>query len=142
MLAGRDESGRRAAAPSANAALPVKSVEHETERVQIAARGRAAPVALLGCHVGRCTRRDAQLRALVCKRGKAEVGDARAPATINEHVRGLEITMQHAEVVRCGQNQGATIESASSPCQVSVEAALDLPPRASTSPRGERTTTR
>ena len=75
-------------------------VEHQTERVEVAA-GRDFPSReLFRRHVGRCARRDVGAFDLLREAGEAEVGDARPAAAVHHDVRRLQVAVEHADLVR------------------------------------------
>ena len=74
-------------------------VEHETERVDVAARRHLAAGELFGRHVGRRPGADRFAR----EPGEAEVGDPHPARAIEHHVGRLEVTMEHTALVRCSQ---------------------------------------
>ena len=78
-------------------------VEHESQRVEIALGRHGLSGELLRSHVGRRPGKHLGALDLACQRGQAEVGDARAAATVEHHVGGLEIAVQDAELVRRGE---------------------------------------
>ena len=81
-------------------ALPGEQlVEHETERVDVAARGHLAAGELLGRHVGR----RAGAQRFAGDAGQAEVGDPDLAAAVEHDVRRLEIAMDDAAIVRRGE---------------------------------------
>ena len=74
-------------------------VEHEAERVDVAADRDLAAGELLGRHVGR----RAGAKRFACDAGETEVGDAHASGGIEHHVRGFEIPMDDVALVRGGE---------------------------------------
>ncbi len=80
-------------------AARVELVEHQPERVDVAADRRALARELLGRHVGRRARH-LSVDDVARGDGQAEVGDARPAPAVDHHVGGLQVPMQHAPLVR------------------------------------------
>ncbi len=78
-------------------------VEQESKRIDVAALGDGPPVELLGSHVGGSPGARAVAGGCVSQRREAEVGDPRAAASVQHHVRRLEVAVQHALIVDGGQ---------------------------------------
>ena len=74
-------------------------VEHQAERVDVAARRDLAAGELLGRHVGR----RAGAQHFAGGAGEAEVGDPDLAAAVEHDVRRLEIAMDDAAIVRGGE---------------------------------------
>jgi hypothetical protein len=75
-------------------------VEHEAERVDVAARRQLPSLELLRRHVfGRAFERRAAAE-LFQQPGEPEVRDADVPVLVNHHVRGLEVAVDDARLVR------------------------------------------
>ena len=74
-------------------------VEHEAERIDVAAGGDLGSSELLGCHVGR----RARTNRLTGGARQAEVGDAHASGSIDHHVGRLEVAMHDAPFMRRGK---------------------------------------
>ncbi len=83
-------------------AAGVELVEHQAQRVDVAAHRRALARELLRRHVGRRARHLA-LDDFARRDRQPEVGDARAAAAVDHDVGGLQVPVQHALVVRRGQ---------------------------------------
>jgi hypothetical protein len=85
------------------AAAGEQLVEHETERVDVTPDGRLAAGELLRRHIGRGAL--AGRRALDCGRppSQTEVGDPRAPAAVDHHVRRLEVPVNDPLLVGRGE---------------------------------------
>ena len=77
-------------------------VEDQAQRVEIGLRRGGAAVELLGRHVGGRAH-DLGRTAFRGPHGEAEVGDAHAPLAVDHHVRGLQVAMDDAAVVRRGE---------------------------------------
>ena len=75
-------------------------VEDEAERVEIAPHGRRLARELLGRHVRRRARDLAQRSGLFGGHREPEVRDPHAPAPVEHDVRGLEVAVEDALLVR------------------------------------------
>jgi hypothetical protein len=80
-------------------------VEHQTERVDVAAHARAFTCKLLGRHICRSTGHIARLLLFFRRNRETEVRDPDVAAPIEHDVRRLEIAMQHAALVRGRQSR-------------------------------------
>ena len=74
-------------------------VEHQAERVDVAARRDLAAGELLGRHVGG----RARAKRFARRAGEAEVGDADLAGAVEHHVGRLEVAMDDAAFVRGGE---------------------------------------
>ncbi len=81
----------------------VELVEHEAERVDVAADRDLAPLQLLRRHVAGRPRAHVVVAQRLGEAGQAEVGDAHVALAVEHHVRGLEVPVQHALLVRRGE---------------------------------------
>ena len=109
-------------------------VEHESERVDVGLDRRRLVIEELGRHVGRRARQRMPARFLD-QRGEAEVRQPDLAPAVDHHVRGLQIAMEHALVVRRGQpraqlarhvDRGVMRQPADSPQQRRQVLAVDV----------------
>ena len=85
------------------AAARVELVQHEAEGVDVAADADLAALQLLRRHVARRPRAHVLLAERLGEAGQAEVGDAHVALAVEHEVRGLEVPVQHALLVRGGE---------------------------------------
>ena len=78
-------------------------VEHQAERIDVAAHRRALAGQLLGRHVGGRAGHLAFHRLARHADGEAEVGNPGAAVPVDHDVRRLQVAMQHATGVRRGE---------------------------------------
>ncbi len=78
-------------------------VDQEAERVDVAAGGDLAPLELLGRHVGGRPGAHVVARERLREAGQAEVGEADLALAVEHHVRGLQVAVEHALLVRRGE---------------------------------------
>jgi hypothetical protein len=89
---------------STKARLPGEHlVQHESQRIEIAAHRHFPPRELLWGHIGRRAAANFTLLHLPSKGGKPEIRYEHLPAAVDHDVGRLEVTVQHAFVVRRGQ---------------------------------------
>ena len=81
-------------------------VDHEAERIDVAADAHLAPEQLLGRHVGGRPRPHVLARQRVGQPGQPEVGEPNLPPAVEHHVRGLQVAVQQALRVRGAQPLG------------------------------------
>ncbi|MEK6286878.1 MAG: hypothetical protein AABO57_14155 [Acidobacteriota bacterium] len=80
-------------------------IEHEAQRVDVAALRDFFARELLGSHVRRSTRQDVFFAKLLAHYRQTEVGDARFAAAVDHHVGRLEIAMQDTHLVGGGESR-------------------------------------
>jgi len=78
-------------------------VEHEAERIDVAARGDLDSLELLGRHVVRRAGADLGAGDIRGQRGEAEIRDAHLPRAVDHDVRRLEVAVQDPLGVRGGE---------------------------------------
>ena len=81
----------------------VQLVEHQAERIQVAANRRALPGQLLRRHVRRRPAHLCRLRLVGGGDCETKVGNAHAAAPVDHHVRRLQIPVQHTTLMCRGQ---------------------------------------
>ena len=97
LLAFRDEL--RQVAPFDRALPGEELVEHEPQRVDVAARRHLAAGELLRRHVSGRTGTE----NFTCGAGETEVGNADPAVAVEHHVRGLQVAVDDAAIVRGGE---------------------------------------